>query len=159
MTTTVNTKGLMLGVLAVGGLIADGLLMIGQAYAQSTTQSSTIGQSNTNTDNDVQVADATACQALALLGIGTNICDTTILEPPEEDGVWCVTYTVPAGQFTGCFSTQDECEGFSEGITQPPYSGTIDEECQEFEEPPPGAFCARFEGSIPVPAVPCSDLT
>jgi hypothetical protein len=134
------------------------------ANACGTTQTSAVVQSNNNEDNDVQVAEATACQALALLGIGANVCDTTIDidvpdGPPEEDGVWCVTYTVTAGQFTGCFSTQEECEGFSEGITQPPYSGTIDEECEEFEEPPPGSFCAIFEGSIPVQAVPCTDLT
>ncbi len=135
--TTVNTKGLVLGMLAIGGLIAGGAMFTGQqAYAQliginpvnaaaatnndndvvvqqntanvkqnadvdcdakvsdndkiqlgdnintagndcDVTQASVIGQGNTNTDNDVQVADATACQALALL-IGANICDTTI---------------------------------------------------------------------------------
>jgi hypothetical protein len=37
-----------------------------------------VAQGNFNSDDDVQVADATACQALAFLGIGANICDTTI---------------------------------------------------------------------------------
>jgi hypothetical protein len=132
----VNTKGLMLGMLAIGGLIAGGALFTGQAaHAQITvspvnaaaasnsdddvvvqansanvkqkadvkckakvsdddtvqvgnnintaanacgvTQSSSISQSNTNTDNDVQIAEATACQSLALL-IGANICDVTV---------------------------------------------------------------------------------
>ena len=136
--TTVNTKGLVLGMLAIGGLIAGGAMFTGQqAYAQliginpvnvasasnsdddfvvqsntakveqkadadceakvsdddkiqagdntntagndcDVTQASVIGQSNTNEDNDVQIADATACQALALLGIGANVCDTEI---------------------------------------------------------------------------------
>ena len=139
--TTVNTKGLVLGMLAIGGLIAGGAMFTGQAaYAQTippllqinpvnaasatnsdddtvvqsndakvsqkgeaeckaevddddvfqlgdnlntaandcdVSQSSSIGQSNTNEDNDVQVAEATSCQALALL-IGANVCDTTI---------------------------------------------------------------------------------
>jgi hypothetical protein len=123
----VNTTGLMLGMLAVGGLIAGGALMTGQAYAQPinaatasnsdddtvnqsnsasvtqkakvkckasvsdddgvqvgsntntaanacySDQSATIGQANVNTDNDVQVASAEACQAIAGL-IGANVC-------------------------------------------------------------------------------------
>jgi hypothetical protein len=135
--TTVNTKGLVLGMLAIGGLIAGGAMFTGQqAHAQLTispvnaaaasnsdddvviqsnsakvsqkgevkckasvddddfaqigdntntaanacgvTQSSSIGQTNTNTDNDVQVAEATACQSLALLGISANICGNTV---------------------------------------------------------------------------------
>jgi hypothetical protein len=68
--------GLMLGVLAVGGLIADGLLMIGQAYAQSTTQSSTMGQTNTNTDDDAQAASAEACQVVAGI-LGFDVCSNT----------------------------------------------------------------------------------
>ena len=134
--TTVNTKGLVLGMLAIGGLIAGGAMFTGQAaYAQITvspvnaaaasnsdddvviqsnsakvkqkgeveckasvedndfaqvgdntnaagnecgvSQSSSIDQDNTNEDNDVQVAEATSCQALALL-VGANVCDTTI---------------------------------------------------------------------------------
>jgi hypothetical protein len=133
---SVNTKGLMLGMLAIGGLIAGGAMFTGQAaYAQITVspvnaasatnsdddfvaqsnsanveqkadvkckasvsddddiqlgdnintaandcgadQSSTIDQSNTNEDNDVQVAEATACQALGLLA-GANVCDNLI---------------------------------------------------------------------------------
>jgi hypothetical protein len=135
--TTVNTKGLVLGMLAIGGLIAGGAMFTGQqAHAQltispvnaaaasnsdddvviqsnkaevkqkgevkckasvedndkvqvgdntntaangcSVSQSSTIGQANVNTDNDVQVAEATACQSLAL-GFGINFCDNAII--------------------------------------------------------------------------------
>jgi hypothetical protein len=130
---TVNTKGLMLGMLAIGGLIAGGAMFTtGQAYAQSNTaaaansdddyvsqsnsatvyqdakvkckasvddndfiqagdntntagnvcwseQSSTIGQGNSNEDNDVQTASAEACQALAFL-LGANACGNTITE-------------------------------------------------------------------------------
>jgi len=71
--TTVNTKGLMLGLLAIGGFIASGALMAGQAYAQTAT----VAQANVNEDNDVQVADADACQAIGLLA-GANVCDATI---------------------------------------------------------------------------------
>ena len=124
--TTVNTKGLMLGMLAIGGLIAGGMFTAGPAYAQlnvagasnsdddtvsqSNTaytkqsakvkcdadvsdddtiqvssnfnaaandcdvyQSSTTTQGNANIDNDVQIATADACQALAL-GLGFNVC-------------------------------------------------------------------------------------
>jgi predicted cobalt transporter CbtA len=136
---TINTKGLMLGMLAIGGLIAGGAMFQGQAYAQlppllqinpinaasasnsdddvvvqansatvkqesetkceakvsdddkfqvgdnvnaaandcDTTQTANVGQANVNTDNDVQVAEATSCQALALL-IGANVCDNAI---------------------------------------------------------------------------------
>jgi hypothetical protein len=149
---SVNTKGLMLGMLAIGGLIAGGAMFTGQAYATvmnggvsinvnpvnaasaensdddvvvqsndakveqkgeteckaevedndfaqvgdndntaangcSVSQSSTIGQANTNTDNDVQVAEATACQALAGF-IGANICDNII---SVDDGEICPT--------------------------------------------------------------------
>jgi len=136
--TTVNTKGLVLGMLAIGGLIAGGAMFTGQqAYAQlidispvnaavasnsdddfvvqsnnaeveqkadvdceakvsdddkiqfgdntntagndcDVDQSSFVAQTNTNEDNDFQLADATACQALGLLVGGINICDTTI---------------------------------------------------------------------------------
>ena len=73
----VNMKGLMLGMLAIGGLIAGGAMFTtGQAYAQSTTQSSTIGQTNTNTDNDAQGANAEACQAVAGI-LGFNVCGNT----------------------------------------------------------------------------------
>jgi len=130
--TTVNTKGLMLGMLAIGGLIAGGAIFTtGQAYAQvsnagiaansdddtvvqansanieqksknkceakvsdddfaqvgnnintaandcDTTQTATVAQANVNEDNDVQVADADACQAIGLLA-GANVCDATI---------------------------------------------------------------------------------
>ena len=135
--TTVNTKGLVLGMLAIGGLIAGGAMFTGQqAYAQliginpvnaaaasnsdddvvvqsnnaeveqkgevdceakvsdddkfqigdninaagnecGVSQSSSIGQSNTNEDNDVQIAEATSCQALELL-VGANICDNVV---------------------------------------------------------------------------------
>jgi hypothetical protein len=125
---------------------------------------STVAQANVNSDDDVQVAEATACQALGLIA-GVNLCDTTIDidlpdGPPEEDGVWCVTHRPHEfAQPTVCFSSQEECEGFSEAIQQPPYSSTIIEPCQEFEEPPTGADCAVFEGSVPVQSVPCSDLT
>jgi hypothetical protein len=128
---TVNTKGLMLGLLAIGGLLAGGAMFTtGQAYAQiantavaansdddqvtqvnsaeikqesetkckakvsdddffqvgdntnvanndcDTTQDATALQTNTNEDNDIQVADADACQAIAALGI--NVCDVTV---------------------------------------------------------------------------------
>src|SRR5918995_4462950 len=121
--TTVNTKGLVLGMLAIGGLIAGGAMFTGQAaYAQltispvnaaaasnsdddvviqsnsanikqkadvkckasvddddfaqigdntntaanacGTTQTASATQANVNTDNDIQVAEATACQSL-----------------------------------------------------------------------------------------------
>ncbi len=139
---SVNTKGLMLGMLAIGGLIAGGAMFTtGQAYAtvlnggvnvspvnaagasnsdddvvvQSNTakveqdadvkckakvsdddkvqvgdntnvaandcgvsQSATVLQTNTNEDNDVQVAEATACQAIALIA-GVNLCDNQII--------------------------------------------------------------------------------
>ncbi len=132
----VNTKGLMLGMLAIGGLIAGGAMFnAGPAYAQliispvnaavatnsdddevsqtntanveqnadvkckakvsdddkvqvgdnintaanacGATQSATVAQANINTDNDVQVAEATACQAIALIA-GVNLCDNII---------------------------------------------------------------------------------
>jgi hypothetical protein len=144
---SVNTKGLMLGMVAIGGLIAGGAMFTtGQAYATNgqtvpitvnpvnaaaasnsdddvvvqansanvkqkadvkcdakvsdddkiqlgddtntaanacgVSQSSTIGQANVNTDNDVQIAEATACQALGLLGIAANLCDITAAAPP-----------------------------------------------------------------------------
>ena len=127
----------MLGMLAIGGLIAGGAMFTGtgQAYAQSNTaaaantdddevtqsnsatvyqdakvkckasvndndgfqigsntnsagnecysaQSSTVGQGNSNEDNDVQEASAEACQALALL-LGANACGNTITEEDE----------------------------------------------------------------------------
>jgi hypothetical protein len=135
--TTVNTKGLVLGMLAIGGLIAGGAMFTGQqAYAQlidispvnaaaasnsdddfvvqsnvanvkqkadvdcdakvsdddkfqigdnfniaanecEAENESTVLQGNFNSDDDVQVADATACQALAV-GAAANLCDTTI---------------------------------------------------------------------------------
>jgi uridine phosphorylase len=130
--TTVNTKGLMLGLLAIGGLISGGAMFTAeQAYAQisnaavaansdddivtqvnaaeikqesetkceakvsdddffqvgdnvntaandcDTTQSATALQTNTNEDNDVQVADADACQAIAGLA-GANVCDVVV---------------------------------------------------------------------------------
>jgi hypothetical protein len=125
--TTVNTKGLILGMLAIGGLFAGSSMFLTQAYAQvsnsadarnsdddfvsqsnyanveqkadvkckasvddddvvqvgdntntaanacGVSQSSTIGQANVNTDNDVQVASADACQAIAAI-IGSNVC-------------------------------------------------------------------------------------
>jgi hypothetical protein len=133
---TINTKGLMLGMLAIGGLIAGGAMFQGQAYAQliginpvnaaaasnsdddtviqansatvkqesetkceakvsdddkfqvgdnvnaaandcDTTQEATVAQANVNTDNDVQVAEATACQALAG-GAAANLCDNVV---------------------------------------------------------------------------------
>ena len=37
------------------------------------TQSATVGQANVNTDNDVQVATAEACQQVAAL-VGFNVC-------------------------------------------------------------------------------------
>ena len=141
--TTVNTKGLVLGMLAIGGLIAGGAMFTGQqafataiglpsitvnpvnaaaasnsdddvviqsnsakvsqkgevkckasvddddfaqigdntntaANACGVSQSSTIGQANVNTDNDIQVAEATSCQALAGF-IGVNFCDNAII--------------------------------------------------------------------------------
>jgi hypothetical protein len=133
---TINTKGLMLGMLAIGGLIAGGAMLNGQAYAQvlevspinaasasnsdddvvvqsneanvaqsadveceakvsdddkkqkgdsvnaaandcDTTQTATVAQVNSNTDNDVQVAEADACQSVAL-GAAANLCDNVI---------------------------------------------------------------------------------
>ncbi len=132
----VNTKGLMLGMLAIGGLIAGGAMFSGQAYAQiginpvnaaaasnsdddvviqsnnaeikqdadvkckakvsdddkfqvgdntnvaandcGVSQSASVAQTNTNEDNDVQVAEATACQAIALIA-GVNLCDNQII--------------------------------------------------------------------------------
>jgi hypothetical protein len=79
---SVNTKGLMLGMLAIGGLIAGGALMAGQAYAQTITPSSTIGQANVNTDNDAQEASAEACPAVAAI-LGFNVCGNT----EEEEGM------------------------------------------------------------------------
>src|SRR5215217_4664837 len=134
----VNTSGLMLGMLAIGGLIAGGAMFTGQAYAQLTIspvnaaaasnsdddtvnqsnsasvtqsakvkckasvsdddfvqvgdntntaanacysdQSATVAQANINTDNDVQIARAEACQAVAGL-IGANVCGNEV----EED--------------------------------------------------------------------------
>jgi hypothetical protein len=131
----VNSKGLILGMLAIGGLIAGGAMFAGQAYAQVTvspvnaaaasnsdddvvvqsnnaevkqeadvkckakvsdddtiqvgdnintaandcgsSQSGTVLQTNTNEDNDVQVAEATSCQALAV-GLGLNLCDNIV---------------------------------------------------------------------------------
>jgi hypothetical protein len=141
--TTINTKGLMLGMLAIGGLIAGGAMLNGQAYATpiggginnaavaansdddtvtqvnsatikqesetkceakvsdddkiqvgdntnvaandcDTTQTASVAQANVNQDNDVQVADADACQAIAGL-IGANICDVTISVEVDDD--------------------------------------------------------------------------
>jgi hypothetical protein len=147
--TTVNTKGLVLGMLAIGGLIAGGAMFTGQqAFATAiglpsitvspvnaasasnsdddvvvqsneakvsqkgevkceaevedndlaqigdntntaangctVSQSSSIGQANVNEDNDVQVAEATACQSLAL-GFGINFCDNAIIAEALEN--------------------------------------------------------------------------
>jgi hypothetical protein len=141
---TINTKGLMLGMLAIGGLIAGGAMFTGQAYAQlidispvnaaaasnsdddtvvqansatvkqesetkceakvsdddkfqigdnvnaaandcDTTQTATVGQANVNTDNDIQVAEATSCQALGLIA-GVNICDNAVIVEVLENG-------------------------------------------------------------------------
>jgi sporulation-control protein spo0M len=129
---SVNTSALMLGMLAIGGLIAGGAFFTGHAYAQSitvnpvnaaaasnsddddvkqsnkatikqsskvkckasvedndvaqlganlntaanvcgSTQTVTNIQANANTDNDIQLATATACQAVSL-ALGTNVC-------------------------------------------------------------------------------------
>jgi hypothetical protein len=148
---TINTKGLMLGMLAIGGLIAGGAMFQGQAYAQlpplpalieinpinaaaasnsdddtvtqvnsatvkqesetkceakvsdddkfqvgdnvnaaandcDTTQTANVGQANVNTDNDIQVAEATSCQALGLIA-GINICDNAVLVEVLENGI------------------------------------------------------------------------
>jgi hypothetical protein len=142
---TTNTKGLMLGMLAIGGLIAGGAMFQGQAYAQliginpvnaaaatnsdddnvlqansaeikqdsetkckakvsdddkfqvgdnlntasndcDTDQTATALQTNTNEDNDIQVAEATACQALGLIA-GANVCDNAITVEVLADGV------------------------------------------------------------------------
>jgi hypothetical protein len=63
--------GLILGVLAVGGLIAGGALMTGQAYAQTSIAS----QANVNEDNDVQEAFvcAVATYAFAITPTGQVI--------------------------------------------------------------------------------------
>jgi hypothetical protein len=70
---TVNTTGLMLGMLVLGGLIAAGAMFAGQAFAQSSEQTATVGQANVNTDNDVQTATAILCNARFSI-IGSNIC-------------------------------------------------------------------------------------
>ena len=63
---SVNITGLMLGMLAVGGLIAGGALMTGQAFAL-TIQTANVGQANSNTQTTPQDALAIACQANSLL--------------------------------------------------------------------------------------------
>jgi len=130
---TVNTLGLVLGMLAISGIVAGGIFSMQAASAQpsnsatasnedndkvyqknsvkitqkakikcdadassanvgsvqvgsntntaandcdSTQTTGTIGQANVNTDNDVQVASAEACQAIAGL-IGANLCGNT----------------------------------------------------------------------------------
>jgi hypothetical protein len=69
-----NTEmfGLMLGMLAIGGLIAGGASMAGQAYAQTAT----VSQTNVANDNDVQQALALACQVSGELA-GTSLCGSS----------------------------------------------------------------------------------
>lgn len=61
--------GLMLGMLAVGGLIAGGALMTGQAYAQTAI----VSQANVNTDNDVQIARPCAVNGIAIAPNGFTV--------------------------------------------------------------------------------------
>ncbi len=92
--TTVNTKGLMLGLLAIGGLLAGGALLNGQAYAQLIGASNTAVAANSDDDVVTQVNSAeikqeseTKCEAkvsdddLVQVGDNANVaandCDTT----------------------------------------------------------------------------------
>ena len=59
--TTVNTKGLVLGMLAIGGLIAGGAMFTGQqAHAQLIGINPVNAAAATNNDNDVVVQSNTA---------------------------------------------------------------------------------------------------
>jgi hypothetical protein len=101
-----------------------------------TTQTATVAQANVNEDNDVQIAEATACQALAGL-IAANICDTTIIvdvpdAPPEEGPVWC--HTAGEGSLV-CYETEGACDAASEA-------------CQEYPTRPPGCGPTQVPGAI-----------
>jgi hypothetical protein len=101
-----------------------------------TTQTTTVAQANVNQDNDVQVAEATACQAVAGL-IGANVCDNLIHidvpeGPPEEGPVWC--HTAGEGSLV-CYETEGACDAASEA-------------CQEYPTRPPGCGPTQVPGAI-----------
>ena len=78
----------------------------------------------------------------------------------DVDSLHCVVYTTTTGQHTACFSTQEECQGFTALLREghPTLDPRIVEECREFEEPPAGAFCARFEEGSGATKIPCDEL-
>jgi hypothetical protein len=101
-----------------------------------TTQSAFVAQANVNQDNDIQVAEATACQAIAGL-IAANVCDNLIDidvpdGPPEEGPVWC--YSEGDGSLV-CFETEGACDAASEA-------------CQEYPTRPPGCGPTQVPGAI-----------
>jgi hypothetical protein len=107
------------------------------------TQTATVAQANVNEDNDIQVAEATACQAMGLVA-GVNICDNaiTVLPPPEEDSVFCFE-AISAGQrVTWCFEEESDCE-----LAGRQFGGR---ECQEFPEPPPNSQLCEVDGEATV---------
>jgi hypothetical protein len=98
--TTVNTKGLMLGMLAIGGLLAGGALLNGQAYAQTNTGVAA------NSDDDivfqgnsanVEQKSKTKCKASVsdddVIQVGNNVntaandCDTTQTAAVSQNNV------------------------------------------------------------------------
>ncbi|HEX2107629.1 MAG TPA: hypothetical protein VHF28_07855 [Nitrososphaera sp.] len=106
------------------------------------TQTATVAQANVNEDNDIQVAEATACQAMGLVA-GVNICDNVITvspPPPPEESVYCLETTVGTEESTYCFEDEASCEAAED------FLGTdVTEECAEFPEPPPDSFICTVE--------------
>lgn len=81
--------------------------------------------------------------------------------PPEEEfEVWCSTFLwslFPGSQTLGCFSTQEECQAFSEAS----FIEEVIVPCQPFDEIPASALCISVinpeTGSAVV--VPCEELS
>jgi hypothetical protein len=98
--TTVNTKGLMLGLLAIGGLLAGGALLNGHAYAQTNaavaanSDDDTVNQSNSAT---IKQKSETKCKASVddndVIQVGNNVntaandCDTTQTAAVSQNNV------------------------------------------------------------------------
>jgi hypothetical protein len=163
---TLKIASLIIAVIAASLFVAVPLTASAQVnipiLPRLSSQSATVTQSNINTDNDVQVAEATACQAVALIA-SINLCDNVITIPPEEeeDGIWCQEFqTEPTNPvITACYSTLEECEAHAENTEG--LGGTIISECQEFEEVPADVdLCATVNLETgQANEVPCETLS
>ncbi len=117
----------------------------------ASSQSTTVTQSNTNSDNDVNVITQRLISAVI----------TTPPPPEEEFEVWCATWEVFQDQqrntVTDCFSIQDECEAYEDSLERI-INISIISECQLFDDVPVVARClVNEEGTFL--EVPCEELS